>query len=135
LVRPGVEHLDDVLAVDGARRSRLAAEAVHAVALAPEQAAIDDLDGDALGRAVLLRLVHGAHPTLAQQQNELVLLVERFADQGGFISSQARSSLDEHRPARQRAPRPVSLSGDSLGEPELTENRMPSPSPAARLPR
>src|SRR6185437_12829835 len=65
-----VEHPDDVRAVEGPRRARLAAEAARGVAAGPEQAALDQLDGDALARIDALRLVDGAHPAGPEDADE-----------------------------------------------------------------
>src|SRR3712207_5729695 len=85
LVGAGVEHLDDVFAVDRARSPRLAPEAASGVAARLEEVTMDDLDGDALVAAKLLRLINGAHPPLSKQADKFVLLSDRLANQEDLV--------------------------------------------------
>ncbi len=72
LVPPRVEDLHDVLGLDDARGPRLLLEAAHRARIVA-QVAGDHLEGDALARPVVARLVHGAHPALAQAADDGVL--------------------------------------------------------------
>src|SRR5204863_3635259 len=67
-----VEHLDDVLALDGARCACLTTKTSREL-LGASVLVLDHLDGDALADLDMLALVHGAHPADADASLDEVL--------------------------------------------------------------
>ena len=79
VVGPDVEDLDDVVALDEARRAGLLPEAHGDVAQA-RQRRVNQLDGDALADLEVLRLAHDAHGAAADDASNAVLAGDRGAD-------------------------------------------------------
>ena len=78
LVAPEVEDLDDVVALDGAGRPRLAPEAGDHLGRVAELG-VNQLDGEALAEVDVHALVDGAHRALAEETPQLVLVGDPFA--------------------------------------------------------
>src|SRR5262249_28385840 len=78
-IRPGVENLNDVLRIDGARSPRFPLEPRDQV-VTERAIAGDDLQSDATARAGVLRLEDGPHPPLAEHPEDTVLAVDQLTD-------------------------------------------------------
>jgi hypothetical protein len=71
-----VEHLHDVLGVDGAARPGLALEAGDDALFAREELRDDDLERDATPGDEVHGLVDGSHAALAEHAHDPVLVVD-----------------------------------------------------------
>lgn len=91
-VVPDVEHLDDVFALDAARRARLDAEPRHDLFVL-DVLRLDELYGDAPAELDVLSLEDGSERSTAMEAGELVFPLEDRADAG----------VAGHAPSRVRA--------------------------------
>ena len=104
VVAARVEHRDDVRALDGAHRARLAREPRDDV-LVGRELRVDELDRDALAEPDVLGLVDGAHAAMTDETAEDVATRDRLADERLAGCPRALPAA-----RRDRSPRPALLS-------------------------
>src|SRR5262249_11662199 len=80
IFRAGVEHRDDVRALDGAHRTCLACEPGYD-ALIGRELGIDEFDRDAVADPKILGLIHRAHPAMTHERTENVSIRDRSTNE------------------------------------------------------